>query len=101
MTIPVEILDLWQQHSSVTFPKGYGRKEVKGIDLPLLEAEIAGLIHMYMHNDGILDFQRVKFLRERLIDLNTIILLLDHEELIYFDRLRKLTNLVLQEVENN
>lgn len=99
MTIPSEILKLWQQHSSAAFPKGYGSKKINRIDLPLLDAEIAGCIHMYMHNDAKLDAQRVKTLRERLIDLNTIVLLLDSEELIYFDRLRKLANLVLQEVE--
>ena len=97
MTVPVEILELWQHHSTVTFPKGYGNKEVKGIDLPLLDAEIAGLIH----NGGKLEFERVKSLRKRLIDLNNIILLLDRDELIYFELLRKLANLILQEVENN
>lgn len=101
MTVPSEILALWQQHSSAAFPQGYGAREIQGIDLPLLDAEIAGILHMYIHSDGKLDFQRVKFLRKRLIDLNTIILLLDHEELIYFDRLRTLANLVLQEVENH
>jgi hypothetical protein len=97
MTIPVEIAELWQQHSSAAFPKGYGDKEINGIDLPLLEAEITGCIRMYMHNSAQLDAQRIRFLRERLIDLNNVVLLLDHEEFVYFDRLRKLANLVLQE----
>jgi hypothetical protein len=97
MTIPVEIVELWQQHSSAAFPKGYGDKEINGIDLPLLEAEITGCIRMYMHNSAQLDAQRIRFLRERLIDLNNVVLLLDHEEFVYFDRLRKLANLVLQE----
>lgn len=99
MTIPSEILELWQQHSSAAFPKGYGSKTINGINLPLLDAEIAGCIHMYVYNGAKLDAQRVKTLRERLIDLNTIVLLLDREELIYFDRLRILANLVLQEVK--
>ena len=98
MTIPVEIVELWQQHSSAAFPKGYGDKEINGIDLPLLEAEITGCIRMYMHNSAQLDAQRIRSLRERLIDLNNVVLLLDHEEFVYFDRLRKLANLVLQEV---
>ena len=97
MTIPAEIVELWQQHSSSAFPKGYGDKEINGIDLPLLEAEIAGCIRMYMHNSAQLDARRTKTLRERLIDLNTVVLLLENEELVYFDRLRKLANLVLQE----
>ena len=97
MTIPDEIVELWQQHSSSAFPKGYGGNEINGIDLPLLEAEITSCIRMYMHNSAQLDAQRIKTLRERLIDLNTVVLLMDNQELVYFDRLRKLANLVLQE----
>ena len=97
MTIPAEIVELWRQHSSSAFPKGYGSKEIHQIDLPLLDAEITGGIRMYMNNSAQLDTQRIKALRERLIDLNTVVLLLDNEELVYFDRLRKLANLVLQE----
>ena len=99
MTIPVEILELWQAHSSAAFPKGYGNQVIKGIDLPLLDAEIAGCIHMYIHGGEKLDARRVRALRERLIDLNHIVLLLNSEELIYFNRLRELANLILQEVE--
>ena len=99
MTIASETLALWQQHSSAAFPKGYGSREVKGIDLALLDAEIAGCIRMYIHNNGKLDSQRAKALRGHLIDLNTVVLLLDQDELIYFDRLRKTANLVLQETE--
>lgn len=100
MTIPSEILELWQKHSSAAFPKGYAGKEINGIDLPLLDAEIAGCIRMYVHNNGQLDYPRIKNLRKCLIDLNTIVLLLNSEELIYFNRLSKLAHLVLQEVES-
>jgi hypothetical protein len=98
MTIPSEIIKLWQQHSSAAFPKGYSEKKINGIDLSLLDAEIAGCIHMYMHNREELDSQRVQILREHLIDLNNIILLLDHEELIYFNRLSELANLIIQDL---
>jgi hypothetical protein len=99
MTIPSELLDLWQQHSSAPFPKGYGDKEINRINLSLLDAEIAGCIRIFIHNDGRIDAQQVKLLRDRLIDLNAILLLMDRDELIYFDRLSKMANLVLQEVE--
>jgi hypothetical protein len=98
MTITSEILNLWQQYSSAAFPQGYGHKEIDGIDLPLLDAEIASCIHMYVYNGAELEARRVKILRERLIDLNTVVLVLDGEELQYFNRLRELANLVLQEV---
>jgi hypothetical protein len=99
MTIPSELVELWQQYGSAAFPNGYGGKEINRVNLPLLDAEIAGCVRIYIHNDGKLDPQRVKTLRERLIDLNAIILLMDHDELVYFDRLRKMADLVLQEVE--
>ncbi|MEP6895992.1 MAG: hypothetical protein ABI986_10330 [Chloroflexota bacterium] len=99
MIIPTDILDLWQQHSSAPFPKGYMGKAINGIDLPLVDAEIAGCIHKYI-NSARLDSQILKTLRERLVDLNTMVLLLDSEELIYFNRLRDLANRVLQEVGN-
>ena len=98
MTVPSEITELWQEHSASSFPKGYGGKEIKGIDLSLLDAEIAGCIHRYVHNSGELDQRQVEILRKSLTDLNTIVLLLNSEELMYFNRLRNLAILVLQEV---
>ena len=98
MTVPSELITLWQQHSSAAFPKGYGDKEINRVNLSLLDAEIAGCIRLYIHNDGKIDLKQVKLLRERMIDLNAMILLMDHDELIYFERLRKMANLVLQEV---
>ena len=100
MTIPSEIVTLWRQHSTAPFPRGYDGKKVNGIDLSLLDAEIAGFIRVYM-NQETLDFQQMRNLRERLIDLNTIILLLNSEELAYFNRLRELANLVVQEAETH
>jgi hypothetical protein len=99
MTISVEILKLWKQHSAAAFPKE--DKEIDGINVSLLDTEIAGCVHMFIHNGGRLDYQRVLTLRDRLIDLNTIILFLDKDELDYFNRLRELANLILQEAENN
>jgi len=99
MTHAAEIRKLWQEYSSVGFPKGYTGKEINGIDLPLLDAELTGCIRMYMSGMA-LDVPRVKALRERLIDLNGILLLLEGEEVPYFNRLRELANLILQEVGN-
>ena len=99
MNTSSEILDLWQQHTSSPFPRGYGERKINGIDLPFLDAEMGGSIRMYISSGGQLDTRRVKGLRDRLIELNTILLLMDPEESLYFDRLRRLATLVLQEVE--
>ena len=99
MTIPAEILELWKKYSSATCPKEYSDKNINEINLALLDAEIAGCIQRYIHQDGELDRERVKSLHKYLVNLNTVVLLLNSEELSYFDHLRKLANLVLQEVE--
>ena len=96
--ISAEIIELWRQHSSATFPKGYSGKKLNGIDLSLLDAEIAGCIHIYI-NQGSLEYRHLESLSNHLIDLNTIVLLLNSEELIYFNRLRTLADLILQEVK--
>jgi len=100
MTIPSEILKLWLEHSSAAFPIGYHDRVIGDVNLPLLDAEIASCIRMYV-NGAKLDFQQAETLRERLIDLNTIVLLMASEELIYFNRLSTLANLVLREWEDN
>lgn len=97
MTTSPEILTLWQQYSSATLPKGYGAKEINGMSLSLLDAEIAGFVRMYIH-DAKLDYHRITNLRECVVELNAILLMLEKEELVYFNRIRELANLVLQEV---
>jgi hypothetical protein len=96
MSIPSEILALWKQHATAPFPKGYGGRTVNGMDLSLLDAEITGYIRMYINEAG-LDYRKLQSLQERLIGLNATILLLDGEESTYFNRLRELANLVIQE----
>ena len=98
MTISSEILELWKQHSSAALPNDYNGKKLNKIDLSLLDAEIAGCIHMYV-NQGTLEFRHLETLSNRLIDLNSIVLLLNNEEMVYFNRLRTLADLVLQEVK--
>jgi len=95
MSISPDILELWQEHSSASFPSGFGDRAVENVDIPLLDAEITGQIRMFIHADGKLDRKQARILRERLIDLNSIVLLLNPEELIYFNRLINLANLVL------
>jgi hypothetical protein len=99
MTVPPELMKLWQSYSGATFPEGYVGKKINQIDLALVDAEIAGCVRLFILNDGKIDPQQLNVLRDRLIDLNAIILLMDRDELIYFERLRKMANLVLQEVE--
>ncbi len=101
MTISPELMELWQQHSSAAFPEGYAEKEINRINLSLLDAEISGCVRLYILKDGKIDPQQIKTLPDLLIDLNAILLLMERDELIYFDRLRKMANLVLQEVEKN
>jgi len=99
MTTSSAILELWKEHSRAMLPTGYDNKKLNGIDLSLLEAEISGCIQMYV-NQETLEYRYLESLSNRLIDLNMIMLLLNDEELIYFNRLRTLADLVLQEVKS-
>jgi hypothetical protein len=98
MTISPEILELWKQHSLAALPKDYNGKRLNEVDLSLVDAEIAGCVHRYV-NQGTLELRHLETLSSRLIDLNTIVLLLNSEEMVYFNRLRTLADLVLQEVK--
>ena len=100
MTLSPQILELWKQHSSAAIPKGYDGKKINEVDLSLLDAEVAGCVHRYV-NQGTLEFRHLETLSSRLIDLNTIVLLLNNEEMAYFNRLRTLADLVLREVKRS
>ncbi len=53
---------LWQEHLSKPFPKGYGGKDFDGIDLVLLDGDIAGCVSTFLKNGGELDLLRTAIL---------------------------------------
>ena len=91
-----EIQRLWQEHLR-PFPKGYGGEEIDGIDLALLDTETAGCIYTYINSGGQLDPWRTEILKNCLNDLTAVTQKLDGNAFDFFNQLKILAKLVLQE----
>ncbi|MER5479895.1 hypothetical protein ABT026_23440 [Streptomyces sp. NPDC002734] len=78
---------LWEDHRRALFPDGFRGVDIDGVDLVLLDSDVAGLVHTELN--GGLDDDGVAFLRHRITDLDRVVPLV-HEEYcaFYFTRLR-------------
>ena len=89
---------LWQEHLDADFPARLRGVELAGIDMVLLDADIAGCVSAWRNGEGSLDAGRRRILRLCIADLNTVLPLLtdedDHEYDEYFGRLHRLAALV-------
>jgi hypothetical protein len=86
---------LWAEHEDAEFPAlgGDGRG---GIDLVLLDADVAGCVLSWLDSSGRLDPASAKIVAACLSDLDRVLpLLTDEQEVVYFRRLRKLATMVL------
>lgn len=97
-----EIQELWKRHLATTFPPECRGMEVEGIELVLLDADIAGCITAYLgqrvvHNWH--DLKRKKTLRRCCADLARVDLKLEGRARAYFERLLLLTRKVLVNVD--
>ena len=87
---------LWDEHLSAPFPAGLRGQEIEGIDLVMLDADIAGCVSTWLGNKGRLDEPRRRWLEGSLDDLARILpLLADRDERVYYERLRQLAQLAL------
>ena len=94
-----EVQKLWQEHLR-PFPKGYGGEVIDGIDLALLDTETSGCIYTYINSGGQLDPWRIQILKSCLSDLTIVTQKLAGDAFDYFNQLKILAKLVLQEIEN-
>lgn len=93
-----KILELWNIHQESKFPRGYGGKSINGIDLILLDSDIAGCVLTFIQNDGKLDVWRTAILGLCYRDSNIVIQHLSGEAKEYYSRLETLSNLVLKDI---
>jgi hypothetical protein len=100
MTLIAQIQTLWQEQSASMFPKGYGGKEIDGIDLVLLDADTSGCIETMMSNGGHLDIWRTAILGLCYRDLAVVNVALMGEAREHFARLETLAGLALQSVRD-
>jgi hypothetical protein len=89
--------ELWQEHKNERFPSGYGGEEIEGIDLALLDTDIAGCVQTYITRRK-LDLKRTAILGLCYRDCTVVVNGLNDKSKDYFLRLEKLAMLVLRAV---
>ncbi|MGW4519441.1 hypothetical protein ACWEO4_48220 [Streptomyces sp. NPDC004393] len=92
-----DVARLWQEHQDADFPAGLRGAELDGIDLVMLDADIAGCVTTWRSNGGFLDAERLRILRDCITELDNVLpLLMDAEELRYYKRLHRLATITSQ-----
>jgi hypothetical protein len=87
---------LWDEHMSAPFPSRLRGEEIDGVEMVLLDADIAGCVSTWLGNHGRLDEQRQGVLKSCLDDLARVLPLLDDvEEHAYYERLGVVGRLAL------
>jgi hypothetical protein len=87
---------LWAEHRTAPFPSRLRGKEVEGVDMAMLDADIAGCVDNWLRSGGQLDDGRRGILRSCLDDLGRVLPVLDEpEERAYYQRLDVLARLPL------
>jgi hypothetical protein len=87
---------LWDEHRRAPFPSRLRGEEIEGIDMVMLDADIAGCVDAWLGSRGRLDEQRRRWLQSCLDDLGRVLAALDDpEERAYYERLDILGTLAL------
>ena len=99
MSSPDEALaaPLWDEHKQAEFPARLRGEDVAGVDMVMLDADVAGCVDTLMRSQGQLDSRRKDVLAKCLADLNRVLPLLDDDgERRYSERLQELAALALR-----
>jgi hypothetical protein len=93
---PDEVRLLWDEHRSAPFPDGLAGEEIAGVDIVMLDADIAGCVATALGNHGRPAVERKAVLAKCLDDLDRVLpLLQDEGAREYYERLRRLAQLTL------
>ena len=106
MTPDEEARRLWDEHRSAPFPDRLRGLEIEGVEMVMLDADIAGCIDTWLgrkrrfsagppRTARPLDERRRGVLRECLAELDRVVPLLLDDEQKYYERLRRLAQLAL------
>lgn len=86
---------LWAAHVRAEFPPRLRGEELAGVDMVMLDADIAGCVVTWRACHGSLDEGRRQLMGRLLQDLDRVLpLLSDEQECAYYRRLRRLLELV-------
>lgn len=92
-----ELRELWRQHVADPFPDGCRGTEVHGVDLVMLDADVAGCIDTYLGSSGKLDQQRLAILDRCRAEARSIVPRLSDQAKSYFARLERMAGLIVDE----
>jgi hypothetical protein len=95
------IEELWSRHVQASFPPRCRGKEIKGIDLVLIDADTAGCVSTFLERNGHLDQCRLAILGLCYHHLGLVVAGLKGEGRDYFSRLEELAGLVLSAVRDS
>jgi len=95
-----EIKVMWDEWKAIPFPTDYSGKDVEGICITSLDSYAAGCIDTFISRKGSLDSRRISVLENCKKDLEIVVKSLDGEARAYFERLLKLSKVVLASVGN-
>lgn len=83
------VAGLWESHRSRDFSVACRGMEVDGVDLVLLDADLAGCVETWLGSSRDLDADRLRLLRERRDELERVLPVLDDAAgSAYFESLR-------------
>lgn len=91
-----QLRQLWREHTSAPFPDACRGQEVAGIELVLLDADIAGLVTKTLDRSAPLGVDDATDLRQLVATEERVIPALEGSDRAYFERLFDLARLVLE-----
>jgi len=91
------IEQLWREHELAAFPRDYRGKDLNGVDMVMLDADVAGCIHTFVRR-GNLNLFQTAVLGLCYRNLTYLIPMLSEEGKAYYCRLERLAELVLKAV---
>src|SRR4026208_1721712 len=91
------IEQLWREHKLAAFPQHYRGKDLNGVDLVMLDADVAGCVDTFVSR-GNLNLFQTAILGLCYRNLTYLIPVLSEEGRTYYSRLELLAELVLKAV---
>ena len=92
-----KIRELWEKHEASPVPPGFRSLIIDGLSLTQIHCDIAANILTYINTGGRLGSHRVNTLQQRRSLLEQSIEKLPTESRAYFERLNKISDLVLKQ----
>lgn len=89
------VAELWKAHRAAAFPDRLRSTGISGVDMVMLDADVAGCVSGWLNNGGAVD-ERWDVLATRVRELERVVPELSGYEAVYFKRLLDMTALVLE-----